>query len=642
MMARNKYLLFFLFLILAKQSLASHTVGYDFFYNCLGGNNYQFTLKVYRDCLPQNQGGGNPQAIANDDPAYINIFDGNGNLVMIDSIGQTNVTIVPANFSNDCINNAPNVCLSQITFQFTKFLPPNATGYTIVYQRCCRNGSVDNLINPGETGASYFCNVPPSNVVCNNSARFINFPPQIICVNNPINYDHSATDPDGDSLSYEFCTAFRGASTSNPKPDIMDNPPYSSVFYNSPFSALNPMAGSPQIQIDPVTGLITGSPNLQGRFVVAVCCKEWRNGVVINTLRREFQFVVTNCSKAVVANTPVFSEEPNTYIVNCKDYTVNFKNISSGAFAYDWDFGDPSTNLDVSTSAEPTYTYPDTGTFVVKLIVNKGSTCPDSISRIVKIYPEFNTDFIFSGKNCPGETFTFTDQSTSTYFPVDKWTWNFDDNSAINNSQNPSHIFPNIKNGYNVTLISGNSKGCLDTMTKNIPVEFVNVFAGNDTIFPKNTFFPFQGSGALSFLWTPNFNLNFDNISNPIGDFPNTGYYDYILKGITENGCIGYDTIKLTVTEGPYIFVPNAFSPNGDGQNDFLKIFFSGFKKINFFRIYNRFGQLVFQTSDINTKGWDGNFKDSPAILGTYFWYMNAIDEKNVRKEYKGDILLIK
>ena len=77
MMARNKYLLFFLFLILTKQSLASHTVGYDFFYNCLGGNNYQFTLKVYRDCLPPRQGGGNPNAIASDDPAYINIFDGN-------------------------------------------------------------------------------------------------------------------------------------------------------------------------------------------------------------------------------------------------------------------------------------------------------------------------------------------------------------------------------------------------------------------------------------------------------------------------------------------------------------------------------------------------------------------------------------
>ncbi len=640
MMAQIKYLLFFLFLFIAKQTIASHTVGYDFYYTCLGGNNYQFTLKIYRDCVT-----GNPDALTTDNPAFINIIDNsNGNRIK-KTIEKSELFIVPANFSNDCINNPPTVCLSQITFQFVEYLPPNAKGYTIVYQRCCRNGSIENIVNPIKIGVTYFCEVPPLDVSCNNSARFANFPPQIICVNNPLVYDHSATDLDSDSLSYELCTAFRylpPTPNSDGKPETMDLPPYFSVPYNSPYSALNPMAGSPQIQINPVTGMITGTPNLQGRFVVAICCNEWRNGVKINTVRREFQFVVTNCSKAVVANTPVFSEEPNTYIVNCKDYTVNFKNISSGAFAYDWNFGDPSTNLDVSTSAEPTYTYPDTGTFIVKLLVNKGSTCPDSISRIVKIYPEFNTDYIFSGKNCPGETFTFTDKSTSTYFPVDKWRWNFDDNSPIDNAQNPFHIFPNIKNGYNVTLISGNTKGCLDTMTKNIPVEFVNVFAGNDTIFPKNTFFPFQGSGALSYLWTPNFNLNFDNISNPIGDFPNTGYYDYILKGITENGCVGYDTIKLTVTEGPYIFVPNAFSPNGDGQNDFLKIFFSGFKKINFFRIYNRFGEIVFQTSDINTKGWDGNFKGKPSILGTYFWYMNAIDEKNVRKEYKGDILLIK
>ncbi len=635
MMAKLKYTFIFIFILFAKQSIASHIVGYDFNYSCLGGNNYQFTFKLYRDCI-----NGMPGALTDDNPAIIYIFRGN-TLISRDTIFQSGLTLVPPNFSNDCVNNPPVVCLSQITFQFSKYLPPDINKYTIAYQRCCRNGSIENLINPKETGVSYYINVPQFDTLCNNSASYLNFPPQIICVNNPFIYNHSAIDIDGDSLSYEFCEAYKGGTQTNPKP-IVPPPPYQSVFYNSPYSALNPMAGSPQIQINPVTGMITGTPNLQGRFVVAICCNEWRNGVIINTVRREFQFEVTNCSKAVVANTPVFSEEPNTYIVNCKDYTVNFKNISSGAFAYDWDFGDPSSNLDVSSTAEPTYTYPDTGTFVVKLIVNKGSTCPDSISRIVKIYPEFNTDFIFSGKNCPGETFTFTDQSTSTYFPVDKWTWNFDDNSAIDNAQNPFHIFPNMKNGYNVTLISGNSRGCLDTMTKNIPVEFVNVFAGNDTIFPKNTFFPFQGSGALSYLWTPNFNLNFDNISNPIGDFPNTGYYDYILKGITENGCIGYDTIKLTVTEGPYIFVPNAFSPNGDGQNDFLKIFFSGFKKINFFRIYNRFGQLVFQTNDINTKGWDGNFKGSPAILGTYFWYMNAIDEKNVRKEYKGDILLIK
>src|SRR5690606_11039305 len=124
-----------------------------------------------------------------------------------------------------------------------------------------------------------------------------------------------------------------------------------------------------------------------GRFVVTVCCHEWRNGAIINTVKRDFQFEITNCSKAVVANIPQYSEEFNTYIVNCTDHTVFFENKSSGGFTYDWDFGDPTTTSDVSTDFQPSYTYPDTGTYVVKLVVNKGSTCPDSIVRFVKVFP---------------------------------------------------------------------------------------------------------------------------------------------------------------------------------------------------------------------------------------------------------------
>ena len=160
------------------------------------------------------------------------------------------------------------------------------------------------------------------------------------------------------------------------------------------------MPGFPPVQIDPRTGIITGTPNRVGRYLVTVCCTEWRNGSVINISKREFQFVVTDCSKVVVADIPQLSTAPNTYIVNCKDFNVHFINNSTGGFSYKWDFGVEGNAG--STDFEPNFVYPDTGTYIVKLIVNPGTTCPDSISRFVKIYPVFHSDFEDTGTYCPG------------------------------------------------------------------------------------------------------------------------------------------------------------------------------------------------------------------------------------------------
>jgi hypothetical protein len=178
------------------------------------------------------------------------------------------------------------------TFTKTYYFPPSTKGYVIAYQRCCRNAAIVNVSDPGNTGATYYCRIPPSGVTdSNNSAIFKNYPPQLICVNYPIVYDNSATDADGDSLTYEFCPSITGADGANVKP-IPSPPPYSTITYLPPFTYLYPLTSLPEISINPTTGLITGTPTVIGRYLVSVCCHEWRNGVIINTIIREFQFVV--------------------------------------------------------------------------------------------------------------------------------------------------------------------------------------------------------------------------------------------------------------------------------------------------------------------------------------------------------------
>lgn len=633
--------LIILFLLSYGTILASHIVGGEFTYKCVGTNRYEFTLNLYRDCLPPSQGGGNPNALADDDPAYITIFRGN-QFYRVDSVLAKDQLIVPVNFSNECINNPPATCINRLQFKYTVTLPDNATDYTILCQRCCRNGSINNILNPGNTGATYSCTIPAGPVVCNTSADFLNYPPQIICINNPFVYDHSAFDADGDSLSYELCNAYKGGDPSNPKPKIVGGflPNLFPVDYISPLNGANPMGGNPVLKINPITGIITGTPNLLGRFVVNVCCHEWRNGVIINTVSREFQFVVTNCSKAVVANIPQFSEEPNTYIISCKTKTVQFLNTSTGGFRYEWDFGVNGISTDTSTLFEPTYTYPDTGTYVVTLIVNKGSTCPDSITRIVKVYPDFKVDFDFKGLLCPDEPIQFQDKTTTTYGSVNSWAWNFGDGS-LSSEQDPTHVFPNVGQAYLVTLVSGNQLGCKDTVSKTLDIPAVHVFAGNDTVIVKNTSFQFNGSGAQDYQWSPSTYLDDPNIRNPKATFPLIGYYTYVLQGTTSNGCTGYDSIRITVSDGPYLHIPNAFSPNGDGVNDFFEILASGYKRLNYYKIYNRWGQEVFYSNNFK-RGWDGTFKGRDCEVGTYFWLLTAVDLDNKEVMLKGDVTLLR
>ena len=648
-MMRHIRLIGFLLLLISfgPPAKATHIVGGEVTYKCLGNNRYEVRIDIYQDCLPRSQGGGDPLAIVQDSPAFISIFTGNGALVLEDTTMRRSLPNlrVPTNFDNSCVNNPPNTCLNKVTFIKQYTLSPSASGYYIVYQRCCRNANIVNIHNPGDVGATYYAIIPPIAAgTCNSSAVFRNYPPQIICINNPLFYDHSATDADGDSLSYEFCTAFQGGSSGNPKP-IPGTTVFNPIQYSLGFSAQAPLSGNPPFQINPKTGQITGVPKQIGRFVVAVCCHEWRNGVKINTLTREFQFVVTNCSKAVVANIPQYSEQFNTYVVQCKGYTVHFANLSTGANTgsgispYYWDFGVPGTNADISTQKEPEYTYPDTGVYLVTLYVNRGSTCSDSISRYVKIYPEFHADFENSGPACPNMPISFFNRVSSTYKPVTLYSWDFGD-SHFSGVADPVHSYA-TGGSFNVKLHAQNIKGCADTVTKVIDVERFRPFAGNDTIIVKGEYIYFNATGGDVYTWTPSRYLNHTMISNPIGYYPDTTRLDYIVHIASEAGCEGDDTINVWVVGQSAVFVPSAFSPNGDGRNDILRPIGIGFRNINYFRVFNRWGQPVFYGTHFN-EGWDGSYQGHTADIGTYYWVLSITDRFGNEQKLKGDAALIK
>jgi gliding motility-associated-like protein len=655
MIKKRLPLLFLIFLLTGTAARASHIVGGDFTYVYLGDttisgvvkHKYRVSLYIYQDCVT-----GAAEAINDDNPAYITVYDNDKfpftppplGWVQSDSVyynpGSADGAItVPANFSNDCVSNIPTLCLLRKKFEKTYYLSANLNGYSVAYQRCCRNSSIVNVTDPGMKGATYFCVLPPASIT-NNSAVFKNYPPQIICLNNPMYYDNSATDADGDSLSYEFCDALVGASTDIIKPFRASPPPYDeAVQYYPPYTSQNPMSGFPAIQIDPRTGIITGTPNRVGRYLVSVCCSEWRNGVVINVVKREFQFVVTNCSKLVVADMPTFSTAPNTYIVNCANHTVQFKNTSTGGFSYKWDFGVESITSDVSAEFEPTYVYPDTGTFLVSLVVNPGSTCPDAIARLVKIYPEFHTAFTDSGNHCPGVPIYFQDKTTATIKPISYWSWSFGD-SATSGDQNPVHVFA-AGGTYNVLLASENIKNCRDTTLRRIVIQSFKPNAGDDTIIVKGEYIQFDAQGGTKYAWSPQLNLSDTSISNPRAFYPDTATYAYIVKVESSYGCVGYDTIKVQVVNYASFVVPNAFSPNGDGRNDVFRPHAVGYRSLKYFKVFNRWGEEVYNGNTLET-GWDGTWGGKPGEIGVYFWEIGFVDRFGKDGTTKGDVTLIR
>jgi gliding motility-associated-like protein len=190
-------------------------------------------------------------------------------------------------------------------------------------------------------------------------------------------------------------------------------------------------------------------------------------------------------------------------------------------------------------------------------------------------------------------------------------------------------------------LNPGSGLGCPDTLftTVNInplpPVRSTN----RDTTIAYGKSVQLFAIGASNFTWTPVGSLSDPNSPAPIASPKETT--NYIVTGLDSNGCASRDTVKVIVTYRDNLLIPSAFTPNGDGRNDVFKIINASFQRLMEFRVFNRWGQEVFSTTDI-TSGWDGKWKGVDQDMGNYQYLIRvAYPDGNV-ETYKGDINLIR
>ncbi|MEZ4850220.1 MAG: gliding motility-associated C-terminal domain-containing protein [Bacteroidia bacterium] len=321
--------LLFVFLLLTaglNQVFSAHLVGGDITYQCLGKNMnglnlYAISVNVYKDCegTPQFPVGNTPF----DQTIRIRIFDG----VTLGFVQEVRANfrdsvILDLSSSDSCVAPPQNICYAFTQYRVTVALPDNPNGYHVTWSRCCRNGSIRNIINPDGSGMVLSAFIPNTDL-CNNSPRFVNELPTHICLNENFRFDHSATDIDGDSLAYELSIPWTAGDRLDPIPTPLP-PPHAPVSFLPPYTISNPMGGNPQLAVNRYSGLMTVRPNSLGQFVFSLTVKEYRNGFLISEVKRDIQINVIPCP----INFPPDVVRPNTPQL-VKDTLIFYRGINS-------------------------------------------------------------------------------------------------------------------------------------------------------------------------------------------------------------------------------------------------------------------------------------------------------------------------
>ena len=741
---------------------AAHIVGGEMTYTCLGadpstpGNMlYEFTMIVYRDCGGQ---GAQFDGLPGGAQTHISVYQGDGtNFTLVNIPGggggpgggtgairpdAPDTTSIQGGVNTPCIIVPPDLCVEKGTYVFQQSFPIINETYYIVYQRCCRNGTINNIQTPGEAGSTYTISISPkAQLECNSSPVYNNFPEILICVDEPLNFDHSATDIDGDQLVYRFCPPVSGGSNTMVAPNPDSPPPFDEVVFVLPIYSTNePLAGSPAVVIDPFTGLITGTPNFQGQHVVSICVDEFRNGELLSTVQRDFQFNIEVCESLVNAGLGGVVSSGQTYsFSSCVDSMVTIINTSfdeANIDDYLWEFDIPGSTQPLSWSERDlTLTFPGPGEYLGTMTLNPGQVgCSDQANVRVVIAPPIFPDFAFEYDTCVAEPVFFTDQTDISMLNIESYFWDFGD-GASSNERDPAHQYEEpgdklvsltitdtlgcsetfqqvvtwfpappiiiiepstaigcppevvsfenlstpIDSTYDISWDFGDGQttmGLSPSTTYNIPGTYtvvvdiispIGCFISDtfpDLIFidslPEANFVVSPPRGVSNFdpevamtdlsfnarSWDWKFASGQDSsiLQNPTYVFQDTGKQVVELTVTSFFGCT--DTLRQIVDVVPKVtfFMPNAFTPNEDGLNEV----FEGvgvFRGITNYKmgIWNRYGQLIYETTDINA-GWNGRYKNSGKLSqnGVYIYRISFTGPRGEIEQLEGYATLLK
>jgi len=543
-----------------------------------GQYQYLITVTIYRYCegtasnLPNNINFGAYQ----DNPLNPT---GDKSLVQNNVIPLVSQQFIQPPSAGDSCNFTTTVCVEEGIYQQIISVPPNTSGYYFISDRCCRNGNIINLTNPGGDGQAYFAYAPTPTVV-NNSPTFAIAPVPFICANDTASILNQASDIDGDLLSYHFVTPFNGIANSgmpNPNPPNTYTWPIPTVGYASGFSVANPFGAGGYASIDTLTGLTSYYATTQGFYVLAVEINEYRNGVLIGVTRRDLQIIVIICpsnpapSQASATLQTTFSMQEGQTL--CFSSSFNDANGDSIFLTHTGAIFNSVLTNPAATFTDTSNLATATGQFCWTTSCSQGRStsyqfsvnardngCPAKITNIVYTINVANSakpvaitglDTICAN-TANGIQYSVLSATGYTY----NWIIN---NGVIATGAHAAAIGVNFTNPgpASVSIVAINQYGCpSDTLTKQVYIQALPVaIAGTDKQFCSagNAVLGAAAQAGYTYSWSPSIGLNNSLISNPTVTITNIGTIpvstSYFLTS-TFNGCTNKDTV--VVTANPY------------------------------------------------------------------------------------------
>lgn len=297
-----------LFIMLASSAAwATHIVGGEFEFVHMKDYTYNLSMNLYFDDV-----NGNPLIKEQDLSVLVYIYRKRDNTV-VNTITLPRISITPVNYTNiACAIGSlkTSKLIYSADINLSPFLYDDPEGYYVVWERCCRNGTITNIVDPGNTGQTFYLEFP---AIVKNGEPFINsspilFPPlsDYACINQPYYVDFNGTDPDGDSVTYRLVTPLNSSDLlggPNGIPNALPTPspaPHGLVNWSEGISISNIIPGGPSLEVN-ATGLLTVTPSQTGLYVFSVVAEEYRDAKKIGSVRRDFQMLVIDCPAPGVA-----------------------------------------------------------------------------------------------------------------------------------------------------------------------------------------------------------------------------------------------------------------------------------------------------------------------------------------------------
>lgn len=507
-----------IFFILPFSANATHIVGGEIGYRCLGGNQYEITLRVFRDCFNAD-----PSALF-DDPGIIGVYASNG-------LRLSNISLRP--IGNDtlregldsCYTSFINgVCVHTTVYRSVITLNPRVGGYHFVYQRCCRNTTISNIVNPTEAGATYDILLTEAAMgKCNSSPVVNSWPPVYVCANQELDVNSAATDADNDSIAYKLCAPLVGGTLQRPQPIPPTAPPFQPVIWLGPtYSLANVLGGNNPLTIDVNTGIMKGVPPVLGQFVVAVCVEEYDRSTknLLSVVRRDFQYNVVNCMVPQAT-----FEAPKAV---CVGSNLTLKQNTPGAKSVEWYLGEPGAEKLVSKGDSVKLTFSSAGKNRITLYYEKGTACQSTFSVIVDAVAIDVVTLPIAGQNsivCRGSDFVVNIQNKDLTWPL---TYNWQTNGKLVSGQGSSLATFKMDEPTLITLNLSNALGCKSTLLFPVAIHSSiqsNINTGVQVCRDVPTVTNANVNKALSYSWFPQNGLNNPNIGNPVITLNNSQIY---------------------------------------------------------------------------------------------------------------------